>query len=227
MGPRSSVDRALPSGGRCRRFESCRGRPHLRCTNPPPPAETPVGAGSFGIRPSPAVSGQCPATVTYGGTSSRAICPEGRWYLLQHGCLATVQEQRGVALVQHGHGVPGLLQCEGICGRHACRPAEDRRCHPGGQILQFVLSDSCVRRVWATPRPCANSCSTWSSCQEGVQGVRSSGARLSNAALTFAETRQATRSDPQKDCVLVARHGDWVEIRDDKNAWHAAQVLSR
>lgn len=26
-GPRSSVDRALPSGGRCRRFESCRGRP--------------------------------------------------------------------------------------------------------------------------------------------------------------------------------------------------------
>lgn len=40
---------------------------------------------------------------------------------------------------------------------------------------------------------------------------------------TFAEHefRKATRSDPDKDCVRVARRNGWVEVRDDKAAFGA------
>lgn len=43
------------------------------------------------------------------------------------------------------------------------------------------------------------------------------------ASPTFAEHefRKATRSDPYKDCVRVARRDGWVEVRDDKTAFGA------
>jgi hypothetical protein len=36
------------------------------------------------------------------------------------------------------------------------------------------------------------------------------------------EFRKATRSDPDKSCVRVARRDGWVELRDDKTAFGAA-----
>ncbi|WP_245975666.1 DUF397 domain-containing protein [Amycolatopsis palatopharyngis] len=41
---------------------------------------------------------------------------------------------------------------------------------------------------------------------------------------TFAEVefRKATRSDPEKQCVRVARRNGWVELRDDKTTFGAA-----
>ncbi|GAA2801956.1 DUF397 domain-containing protein [Saccharopolyspora taberi] len=40
----------------------------------------------------------------------------------------------------------------------------------------------------------------------------------------FAEHdfRKATRSEPEKSCVRVARRGGWVEMRDDKTTFGAA-----
>jgi Domain of unknown function (DUF397) len=39
----------------------------------------------------------------------------------------------------------------------------------------------------------------------------------------FAEEdfRKAAASEPDRDCVRVARRGDWVELRDDKTAFGA------
>lgn len=44
---------------------------------------------------------------------------------------------------------------------------------------------------------------------------------------TFAEHefRKATRSDPDKDCVRVARSNGWVEVRDDKMPFGAPNDL--
>ncbi|TCP43891.1 uncharacterized protein DUF397 [Tamaricihabitans halophyticus] len=47
---------------------------------------------------------------------------------------------------------------------------------------------------------------------------------MNTAPLSFteAEFRKATRSDPDKNCVQVARRDGWVELRDDKTVFGAA-----
>ena len=37
-----------------------------------------------------------------------------------------------------------------------------------------------------------------------------------------AEFRKAVRSEPDKNCVMVARRGGWVELRDSKTTFGAA-----
>lgn len=39
---------------------------------------------------------------------------------------------------------------------------------------------------------------------------------------TAADFRKSSRSDPDKECVLVARQAGWVEMRDSKTAFGAA-----
>ncbi|WP_020498815.1 DUF397 domain-containing protein [Sciscionella marina] len=48
---------------------------------------------------------------------------------------------------------------------------------------------------------------------------------MSTTRPRFLETdfRKATRSNPNKDCVRVARHSDRVEIRDDKTVFGSEQ----
>jgi hypothetical protein len=44
-------------------------------------------------------------------------------------------------------------------------------------------------------------------------------------SFTFLETdfRKASMSNPNKDCVRVARRGGWVELRDDKTVFGAPE----
>ena len=46
---------------------------------------------------------------------------------------------------------------------------------------------------------------------------------MSDTRPTFGEHefRKATRSEPHRECVRVARAGGWTEVRDDKTAFGA------
>ncbi|GAA1245091.1 hypothetical protein GCM10009676_33750 [Prauserella halophila] len=48
---------------------------------------------------------------------------------------------------------------------------------------------------------------------------------MNTAPPSFAEVefRKATRSEPDKECVRVARRDGWVELRDDKTVFGAAE----